>query len=1137
MRNRFFCFLAVLVIIISIGAVSGPEIGQKNAMTAPGANLTAPQQALPTQAPTVKTPLDYGRMPLYFIANTGQMAEQVAYNVQGKDKSIYFTPLGLTIVLSEVDKSGEGRSGRVLEQARRVIPAKTTVRPQGEGSAEERFLESIPQERWVVKLDFIGSNPDVMPAGKEQTGAVVSYFSGRPEAWHTGVPTYAKILYSNLWPGIDLIYSGTVNQLKYEFVVHPGADPSQIRLAYRGATEVKVDDAGRLEVMTPAGGFQDDTPVAYQEIDGEKENVPLAYKLFQQNAGPGEKPAHSGEGELQPPGENSKGKSHMYGFDVGAYDPAVSLILDPAVLVFCGYVGGSGSEDPRGITLDSSGCAYITGTTASTQTTFPITVGPDLTANGSSEAYVAKINAAGTGLDYCGYIGGSGSDYGMGVAVDSSGCAYVFGRTNSSETTFPVLAGPDLSYNGSGDTFIAKVRADGSGLLYCGYIGGSGDDGAAGFSSGMAIDNAGCVYITNSTDSDEITFPVLIGPDLTHNGYTDAFVAKVKADGTGLVYCGYIGGSNYERGDAVAVDVSGNAFVSGVTKSSEYSFPALVGPDLTFNGQADAFVAKVKADGTGLVYCGYIGGSGDNESGMDIAVDGSGSAYVGGVAESDETTFPVAVGPDLTFNGTPGYQEGFVAKVKADGTGLVYCGYIGGSGNDHVSGVGLDGSGCLYVGGTAGSSEATFPVSGGPDLTYNGSADAFVAKVKADGTGLVHCGYIGGYGYELGYALAVDSSGNEFISGQTNSNQSTFPVIAGPDLSHNGSYDSFVAKIIYWDPWAPKHAVGDFDGDGADEAAVDFGATGIYLYDGGAWSQLSSANAESLLAADVDGDNVAEILADLGSTGLWLWNGGAWGQLSGVNVESLAAGDVDADGTDEVVGDFGTVGLWLYNGGLWTQLSGVNADYVTVANADGGGGDEIFGDFGATGLWVWNTGAWSILSGVNVDYVMTGAQTGARFILGDFGATGLWLWAMPGLNAQLSGVNADYTIAANTDGDTEDEIIGDFGATSLWHWDGGTWADLTGTWSIWSGVNAEFMIRADVDGNGSDEVAADFGTIGLWLWNTGAWTQTSGVNPEYMLAGDFDGDSADEIMADFGTLGLWLWNAGAWIQISPLNPE
>ncbi len=330
--------------------------------------------------------------------------------------------------------------------------------------------------------------------------------------------------------------------------------------------------------------------------------------------------------------------------------------------------------------------------------------------------------------------------------------------------------------------------------------------------------------------------------------------------------------------------------------------------------------------------------------------------------------------------------------------------------------------------------------------------------------------------------------------------------------------------------WGQNGAFGDFDGDGAAELAVAFGSSGTWMYNAGAWSQLTPSNAESLAAADVDGDGADQILADLGSAGLWLWNAGSWGQISGINVEGLTTGDVDADGADEVAGDFGAVGLWLYNGGLWGQVSGINADFAVTANLDGLGGNELIGDFAGIGLWVWSGGIWTQLSGVDADYVTAGKTGGAGYLLGDFGTTGLWTWSSGGGWTQLSGVNADNMITADTDADTTDEILGDFGTVGLWLCDSGSWIQL-------SGVNADYMIRADIDGNGAAEVAADFGSIGLWLWNAGSWAQISSVNADGIGAADVDGDNKDEIAAAFGALGLWLWNDGAWSQISPLNPD
>jgi hypothetical protein len=350
---------------------------------------------------------------------------------------------------------------------------------------------------------------------------------------------------------------------------------------------------------------------------------------------------------------------------------------------------------------------------------------------------------------------------------------------------------------------VLRLNANGTQLLYSGFIGGTGTD--AGHS--IALGPGGAAYVTGSTDSDQTTFPVKIGPDLTYNGgFVDAFVAKVRADGTALVYAGYIGGGNEDQGIGVAVDSIGGAYVTGLTNSNAATFPVLVGPDLTYNGgAADAFVAKVRPTGTLLEYAGYIGGE-RNDEGHDVAVDPSGAAYITGETLSTEASFPVLVGPDLTYNG--GFSDAFVAKVDAAGTALVSAGYIGGLREDSGTGIVVDDAGQAYVVGFTESGQATFPdgngfgALGGPDRTYNGERDAFAAKVNAAGTTLLFATYIGGHEYDVGYGIDIDDDGNAYVVGHTQSPEITFPdgngfgALPGPDQTfNNGTYDAFVVKI------------------------------------------------------------------------------------------------------------------------------------------------------------------------------------------------------------------------------------------------------------------------------------------------------------------------------------------------------
>ena len=726
---------------------------------------------------------DYGALPLLFIPNQGQFDSRVVYAVQGRDKSIFFTEQGLTVVLTDKPVAASARKD---DRLRRI------------GSPEP--VAYTPKKRWALKLDFVDANPQARPETLEPADTLISYFKGRPEEWRTGLRASRRIIYRNLWPGIDLIYSGTVNRLKYDFIVRPGADPNRIRLAWRGADSVQVTEEGQLAVFTPLGTLRDEMPKAWQEEKGRRESVTVAYGL---QAPAGVQVASLATNGLLA-GTNPHERAHIVGFTVGDYDRSRALVLDPEMLVYCGFIGGSASEYGAAIAVDSNGSAYVTGETSSPQASFPETVGPDLTYNGGEDdAFVAKLRADGTGLFYCGFIGGTGRDPGYAIAVDSGGNAYITGSTYSTDGSFPVTGGLDPTHNGGNDAFVAKVRADGTSLVYCGFIGGKAPD----YGFGIAVDSGGNAYVAGSTDSADGSFPVIGGLDSTHNGGTrDAFVVKVRADGTSLIYCGFIGGTGYDQGNGIAVDSSGSAYVTGSTDSSAggagaLGFPVTIGPDLTQNGSNDAFVAKVRADGTGLVYCGFIGGTGI-DGGQGVAVDSDRNAYVTGYTTSTATSFPETVGPDLSHNGD---FDAFVAKVRADGTALTYCGFIGGSGEEFgpSSGIAVDSSGNAYVTGHTTSTETSFPVIVGPDLSYNGGErDAFVAKVQTDGKGLAYCGYIGGAGGEGGTGIAVDRAGDAYVTGWTVSTETSFPVTVGPDVSANGGGDAFVAKVTTQEfPW------------------------------------------------------------------------------------------------------------------------------------------------------------------------------------------------------------------------------------------------------------------------------------------------------------------------------------------------
>jgi len=627
---------------------------------------------------------------------------------------------------------------------------------QGQGEATKAH---------TIEVELVNASAKRVES-RERLPGVVSYFTGPKKDWRAGIPTHGQIRYVQAWPGIDLSYNGHGGRLESVYTVAAYANPAQIKLRYHGQDSLGVDERGNLVYGTSVGAVTETAPILYQDIDGRRVSVAGRYHLLDQNT---------------------------VTFKVADYDRRHALVIDPT-LIYSGFIGGSGSDQGLSIAVDGAGNAYVTGTTTSAAASFPVVNGPDLTANGIQDAFVAKVSNTGTTLLYAGYIGGSGSDIGYGIAVDDTGFAYVVGMTTSNQSSFPVVAGPDLSANGERDGFVAKVNLAGTALIYCGYIGGIGTDDAI----SVAVDSFGAAYVAGYTRSTQTTFPVFGGPDLTANGDFDAFIAKVSPAGTNLLYAGFIGGTARDGASGVAIDSAGNAYVSGYTSSTEASFPEVTGPDLTYNGGSDdAFIAKVNAGGNALIYAGYIGGSGI-EIGYNVAVDSNSNAYVVGYTSSDQSSFPVLVGPDLTYNG--GSTDVFVTKINSGGTGLVYSGYIGGSGAEGAgagidAGVAVDRYSNAYVTGFTTSNQLTFPVRGGPDLSHNGGEDAFIAKVNFTGSQLIYAGYIGGTGSDGASAVAVDSGGNAYVTGYTATADASFPVRAGPDAFPNGGSDAFVAKI------------------------------------------------------------------------------------------------------------------------------------------------------------------------------------------------------------------------------------------------------------------------------------------------------------------------------------------------------
>jgi N-acetylneuraminic acid mutarotase len=624
---------------------------------------------------------------------------------------------------------------------------------------------------------MIGGNPSAQVEGRDELPGKSNYFIGNdPTKWQTNVPNYQTVRYSDIYPGIDLVYHGNQRQLEYDFVVAPQANPRSIKLAFDGARRIRVDRNGDLLLSTANGKIRQLKPVIYQDVDGERRIINGNYVVSRDN------------------------RVH---FKLGNYDLSKPLLIDPT-LVYSTYLGGSGDDGGNGITADSAGNAYVVGYTYSIN--FPVTLGAFQSTNHAPyNAFVTKIDPTGSTLLYSTYLGGSGggfyNDVGNGIKVDSSGNAYVTGVTNS--TNFPVTPGAFQStfagggFTGCcfpGDGFITKLNSTGSALIYSTYLGGSGWD----FAQGIDIDTLGHAFIAGQTHS--TNFPVTPGAFQTSyagsygcGGNTNsAFVTELNPTGTGLVYSTYLGGGGFDGARAIAVDSSGNAYVTGFAQSS--NFPTTAGsfqpsaPGPTCPGPA--FVSKLNSTGSALDYSTYLSGTNGYVQGNGIAVDTLGNAYV--VGQVNSTTFPTTLGAIQTSYGGGG-NDAFVTKINSAGSALTYSSYLGGSGSEFGSGISIDGSGNAFV--TGGSDSTNFPTTTGALSTTNhGSLDAFLSKVNASGNSLLYSTYFGGSSDEYANGVAWNPAGDVYLTGITGS--VNFPTTPGAfQTTNHGGADAFVTKI------------------------------------------------------------------------------------------------------------------------------------------------------------------------------------------------------------------------------------------------------------------------------------------------------------------------------------------------------
>jgi hypothetical protein len=752
---RAFCLVPVVAIIAIALLVLSPARHQSAA--GPAAAASASQPGTVTPAARGRIQASYAALPLAFEPNDGQTDAQVKYMARGSGYVLFLTADDAVFSL------------RSQPSASTAYAVRRGLEVRGKNLAGNTQKDSAA----VVHMQLVGGNSLAKVSASGQLPGKTNYFLGNdPSKWRNDVARYARVSYQDVYPGVNLAYHGAQRQVEFDFVIAAGANPAPIGFHFTGAQAMKTDDSGNLVVTSAAGDVLLHKPVAYQEQNGARQAVDARFVLKAGN---------------------------QVSFELGNYDRSRELVIDPSVsYAYSTYLGGSGDDEGQAIAFDSTGAAYVTGQTASAD--FPGFSSTNKL-KGAFNVFVTKIASDGSSLVYSTYVGGSGSDSGNGIAVNTSDDAFVAGGTTS--TDFPHTTGAyQTALKGTtGNAFVFELGSSGT-ITYSTYLGGTGTDTAFGIA--LATDGSGDVYTVGKTSSTD--FPTSSSPLQGYlTGSTDSgFVTKLKPAGTGandLVYSTYLGGSSTgDLAGAVAVDQStNNAYVTGQTFSS--TFHTTTGAVQTAcgscsNGNSNAFVTVINPGGTAYVYSTFLGGSG-KDAGGGIAVDATGNAYVTGTATS--TTFPTTTGALQTAYGG-GATDGFVTKLNPTGTApLLYSTYLGGSGFDAGASIALDVSNNAYV--TGQTSSSNFPTVIPTQAAIGGGNDAFVSELNTTGSALVFSTYLGGLldeddGGSYG-AIAVDASGNMYVTGNTASlstNSPPFPTWHALQTANAGGNDAFVVK-------------------------------------------------------------------------------------------------------------------------------------------------------------------------------------------------------------------------------------------------------------------------------------------------------------------------------------------------------
>jgi hypothetical protein len=756
-----------------------------------GLSKSAPTASPVTPATRARISATYAALPLAFEKNQGQVDPQVKYLARGNGYTLFLTSSDAVISLysrahqaqqpqgSDLNAGTTNRGslknstaserhnvteGREFTRAAKSLKISPRFSAGGEPSTSAQSPMHLSKKTAnrpelstsVVRMHLANTTSPARIAASDRLPGKINYYIGNdPGNWHTDVGQYARISYENVYPGVNLAFHGAQRQLEFDFIVAPGASSAPIGLSFTGASKLSTDNEGNLVLTSANGDLTLHRPVAYQENNGARQSVDARFVV--------------------------KAKNEVT-FALGPYDHSRELVIDPSVS-YATYLGGNGEDEAVAIAVDSSGNAYMAGQTTSSN--FP----PGVSSHGAPNflnAFVSKLNSTGTAIDFTTIIGGTNNnDSATGIAVNGAGI-YVIGSANS--TDFPALH--NIGPGGGQDVFAAQLNSS-TGAIgnYVTRIGGTAEDAG----NAIAADSSGNAYLTGETASGN--FPTAAPIQSTLKGTHNAFVGKLNSTGTLLTYSTYLGGSNNDLGTGVGLDGSNNAYVVGVTDSSD--FPTTAGAFQTKQpGVENAFVAAINAAGSALNYATYLGGS-NTDDGLGIAVDSAGEAYVTGFTSS--ANFPTA---NAAKSALKGGKDMFVSKLNSSGSALLFSTFYGGTLDDAGTGIALDSFNDAYVTGRTFSID--YPTSGSPfQSSLAGAADAFITEFS--NTGLVeYSSYLGGSGNANSFggntgnsplgAVAVDSSSSAYLAGATTNG---FPVTSGVLQSTYGGdpADGFMAKV------------------------------------------------------------------------------------------------------------------------------------------------------------------------------------------------------------------------------------------------------------------------------------------------------------------------------------------------------